>query len=242
MCLVEDGSAGSLIYTAGLHTYHTVLYDITDADSMLAAKLVELADNIGYLHFFAVDTLWNTLFKCHRHIFAFIRRLLRCNTKDQQMVIVRLVGRILKFQAFMADVPEVAVAAVAVACVEWKVDAVLLAVFDLFFAGIHGPYIRHSPWSDDLKIRRQRLDAKLETDLVVTLAGCTVADCRSAFLSCNLNQCLSDRRTCHRGSEQVFILVDSVSLYAWYDIVIAEIINDILDIELGSTGQFRPLF
>ena len=108
--------------------------------------------------------------------------------KYQHVVVVRLVGRILQLQSLMADVPQVAVTAVAVAAVERKINAVLLAVFDLIFTGLHGPYISHTPWSDDLEIRSQSLDAQLKTDLVVSFTGSAVADGSSAFFSCNLNQ------------------------------------------------------
>ena len=65
------------------------------------------------------------------------------------MLIVRLVGRILQLQSFMADVPQVTVTAVAAVCGEGKVNAVRLAVFDFGFTGIHGPLLI-SPGCDDL--------------------------------------------------------------------------------------------
>ena len=58
----------------------------------------------------------------------------------------------------MADMPDIAVAAVAVAVVKGKINAVLLAVFDLILTGLHFPYIGHTPGSNDLDIRSQSLD------------------------------------------------------------------------------------
>ena len=55
MCLHEDGSSGSLINAAALHSYNTVLNDIDDTDSVLSAELVESADDIGNLHSLAVN-------------------------------------------------------------------------------------------------------------------------------------------------------------------------------------------
>ena len=52
----------------------------------------------------------------------------------------------------------------------------LLAVFNLVLAGLHGPYIGHAPGSDDLDIRGQSLDTQLKTNLVIALAGSAVAD------------------------------------------------------------------
>ena len=76
MSLHEDGAAGSLIDTTGLHTYNTVLYDIYDTDTVLAAQFVQGTDDIGYLHLLAVNGSGNTLFKSHGHILALIGSLL----------------------------------------------------------------------------------------------------------------------------------------------------------------------
>ena len=78
--------------------------------------------------------------------------------------------------------PQVSVTAVAVACIERKIDAVFVTVFNLIFPGLHGPYVGHSPRSDDLQIRSKGFDAKLETDLVVAFSGCAVAEWRKRLL------------------------------------------------------------
>ena len=78
-------------------------------------------------------------------------------------------------------------------------NAMSLAVFDLGFTGVHVPFVA-SPGSDDLDIGSQSLDAQLETDLVVTLTGSTVADSYSTFFSGNLYQLLGDQRSCHGGT------------------------------------------
>ena len=63
--------------------------------------------------------------------------------------------------------PQVPVAAVALAVVEGQIDAVLTAVFDLVLAGLHGPHVSHTPGGDDGQIRGESLDTKLEAYLVV---------------------------------------------------------------------------
>ena len=170
MRLVEDGSAGSLIDAAGLHAHNAVFHDIHDADAVLSAQLVEFADDIGNLHLLSVDGGGGALFKGHGHIFRFVGSLLGRGAQNQEMVVIGLVGGILKLQPFVADVPEVAVPAVAGICGEGQVDAVGSAVFDLGFAGIQRPLVV-SPGCDDPDIGSQGLDAKLETDLVVALSG-----------------------------------------------------------------------
>ena len=49
--LHQNGTAGSLIDTTGLHANDTVLYDIYDTDTVLAAQLVQGTDDIGFFHF-----------------------------------------------------------------------------------------------------------------------------------------------------------------------------------------------
>ena len=113
------------------------------------------------------------------------------------------------------------------ACVERKVNSVLLAVRNLLFTGIHGPNVRHSPWSDDLKIRGKSLDAKLETNLVISFSCSPMTDGAGAFFSCDLNQFLGDRGTRHGSTQEILVLVYSVCLYARNNIVVAEIIDNI---------------
>ena len=50
MCFHKDCSTRSLINTTGFHTYNTVLNDIDNADSVLAAKLVQFCDDLGNFH------------------------------------------------------------------------------------------------------------------------------------------------------------------------------------------------
>ena len=112
------------------------------------------------------------------------------------MLVVGLVAGILQLQTFVADVPDVTVTAVGRIGGERKVNAMSLAILDLGFTGVHVPLVA-SPGSDDLDIGSQSFDAQLETDLVVTLTGSTMADSYSAFFSGNLYQLLGDQGSCH---------------------------------------------
>ena len=229
MSLHQDGSAGSLIYAAGLHADHAVLHDVHNADAVLAAETVQLADDVGHLHLLAVDRGGNTLLKGHGHILGLVRSFLRGNAQNEKMIVVGLVCRILQLQSLMADVPQVPVAAVGLIRGEGQVNAVRLAVFNLGFTGIHGPLVV-TPWGDDLQVGSQSLDAQLETDLVISLAGCAVADSDCAFLAGNLNQLLRDAGACHGSSQKIFVLVDGARLYTGNDIVVAELVRNILNI------------
>ncbi len=239
--LHEDGSAGSFIDAAGLHADDTVLDDIDDADAVLAADLVELADDIGDLHGFAVEGLGNARLEGQGDVGDLIGGLHGSLAQDQQVVIVGGVGGILQLQTLVADVPEVAVAAVAAVSGEGQFDAVGLAVCDLGLTGIHIP-LGASPGGDDLEVGSQGLDAHLETDLVIALAGRAVADRGRALLAGDLDQLLGDQRTGHGGAEEVLVLIDSVGLDTGDDVLIGELVADIQDIELLGAAVFGALF
>ncbi len=109
------------------------------------------------------------------------------------------------------------------------------AVVDLILAGLHRPFII-SPGSDDSEVRGKRFDAELEADLVVAFSGGAVADRGGAFFSCDVNQLLCDQRPGHRGAEQVFILVDSACKNARHDVIVAEFVDDVHNMEAGSAA------
>ena len=170
-----------------------------------------------------------------------IRCLLRCHRQHQHMIVVRLLRRILQLQALMRDMHEVPVTAVGIILGEGKRDALGLDVVVLILTGLEGPDIRHTPRSDDIKIRCQCLDGQLETNLIIALTGRTMTDGLRALLPGDLNQLLRDRRTCHRGTEQVLVLVGCIGLETRKHIVVAEVIRDILDVQLRRTRNLRTL-
>jgi hypothetical protein len=142
---------------------------------VLSSQFIQRVYDFGNLHLLAVYGSGNSLFKSHGDILAFLWSLLRRGAKYQKVPIIGFVGGILQLQPFMADVPDIAVTAVGGICGKRQMDAVCLTVFDLGFSGIHCPLII-SPCRYNLQVRRQRLDPKLKTNLVVSLAGSAVAD------------------------------------------------------------------
>ena len=78
MCFHKDCSTRSLINTTGFHTNNTVLNDVNDTDTVLAAKFVQLSDDLGNFHCLSVESFRNTLLKCHGNFCFFIRSFLRC--------------------------------------------------------------------------------------------------------------------------------------------------------------------
>ena len=57
-----------------------------------------------------------------------------------------------------------------------------------------------------------------------------MADSNGTLFTCDLNQLLGNDRTSHGSSEKIGMLVYNTSLYTRHDEVIAELIDDILDI------------
>ena len=198
---------------------------------MLSAESVELSDDIGNLHLFAVNTCGNACLECHGHIFTFIGCLLGSDAENEEMIVIGLVCGILKLKSLMAYMPDIAVAAVGTVCREGKVDPVLAAVFDLGLAGIESPLFV-SPRSDDLEIGSESLDPEFKTYLVVSFTGCTVADSGSSLFSCYLYKPFCDKGPCHRCAQKVLILINSACLYAGHDVIVTEFICYIFDVKL----------
>ena len=132
----------------------------------------------------------------------------------------------------MGDMPEVAVAAVAVGGVEGKIDTLGDTVVDLVLAGLEGPEIGHAPRSDDLQVRSQGLDAELEADLVVSFSGGAVADGAGLFLPGDLHQLFRDQRTRHAGAQEVLVFIDSTCLDAGHDVFLGKFIVHVKDVKL----------
>ena len=141
----------------------------------------------------------------------------------------------------MRDMHEVPVTAVGIILREGEWDALRLDVVVLILTRLEGPDIRHTPWSDDIEVRCQCLDGELETNLIIALTGRTMADGLRALLPCDLDELLRDRRTCHRRTEQVLVLIGRIGLETRKHIVVAEVIRDILDVQLRRTGDLRTL-
>ena len=116
-------------------------------------------------------------------------------SENQKIIVVWFVCRILQFQTFMADVPDVTVTAVRMSSIKRKIDTVCLTVCNLRITGIQLPF-RLSPYSDNLDVRCKGFNRKLETELVISLTCSTVADSNSTLFTGYTNKLLSNKRSC----------------------------------------------
>ena len=230
--VVEDCSARSLVNASGLHADQTVLNYVVQTYTVLAAELVQSLDELYTVHLLAVERGRNTLLKVDSNVCRLVGSLLGgyAQLQESGLVVLRLVSRILKIQTLVGEVPQVHILGVVGFTGDLDRNVVSLSVFDLLLTGLDVP---DSPGSDDLHFRSQSLDCQLKTYLVVALAGAAVADSVSAFLACDLNDTLCNRRTCEGSTEQI-ALVLCACLQGREDEVVDELVLDILNVELGS--------
>ena len=104
----------------------------------------------------------------------------------------------------MAEVPEIAIAAVDLFSARGHGDAALLGVVEAIFARFQIPL---APWRYYFQLGSERLVGHLEADLIVAFAGASVADGRSAFAQCDFDLMFRDHGPGERGAEQIFIFV-----------------------------------
>ena len=138
----------------------------------------------------------------------------------------------------MAQVPDVAIHGVRAVLLDRNRDAAGLGVLDLLLAGLEFPL---APRGDDRHLRRERLDAQLEADLIVALAGAAVTDRVTVFLLRDLDEALGDQRAGEGGAQQVLVLIDGAGLQGRPDEVLDEFLAQILDVELLRAGLLRLL-
>src|SRR5260370_42282370 len=104
----------------------------------------------------------------------------------------------------MAEVPDVAVAAVDIFFALLHRNVVFLGVGDGVFAGIDVPL---APGCDDLQVWRNGFGGEFETHLVVALAGATVGKAVSAEFQRDFGLPLAEDGPGHGSAGQLNVLV-----------------------------------
>jgi len=146
--------------------------------------------------------------------------------------------RILERAAFVADVQQVRVHR------ERGLGAAGLLDRDVMFVGerqqrFTTAEVPLAPRRNDLDFGFERVGTKFEANLVVALAGCTVADCIGTRFTGDLDQTLGDQRSSDRGAEQVFAFVDGVGPKHREDEVANKLFAQVIDVDLLDTHRFR---
>ena len=181
--------------------------------------LVMMSETFIFLPFTAVGTPFSKVMVTYS---AFIRSFFRSNAKNQQMIVVWLVGRILQLQTFMADVPQVAVTAVAVNLRRTEDQCRVLCSIRSHLHGTACSSVCHS--RQGAMIFRSGASALMPSSKRIWSFPLPVAPWQMAaapsFRAISTSF-FAMQRTCHGSTEQVFVLVYSVCLYARNDVVVS---------------------
>ena len=226
----HDGAAGGFVAAPRLHAHVTVLDDVETADAVVAAQLVELAEDLGGAQAFAVDGDDVALLIGQGHVGGLVRRRFRADAPAPH-VFLRFPPRIFQVAALVGDVQQVGVHGVRgflLLAGEVHRDLVVLAELHQLLAGVQVPL---APGRDHLDARGQRVGAQLEAHLIVALAGGAVGDGVGAGLGGDLHQALGDQRPGDGGAEQVLALVDGVGAEHREHIVAHELFAQVLDVD-----------
>ena len=231
---IEDRAARRLINAVILHADEPVFDNIQNADAVLAAELVQLADDVGDLHLLAVDGHRNACLKADGNGRGRIGRLIggHAHFEKQRLVEIGLVCRILEIETLVAQVPQVLVLGVVRLAGDLQRHMVRLGVVDLLVTGLDLPL---SPRRDDRHIRREALDGQLKPDLIVALAGRAVRDGVGALGQRDFGQLLADNGPRKRGAEQI-LFVFCVHHDGRDDNLVAHLVGEIGDNQLARAG------
>ena len=107
----EQRAAGSFVASARLNADKTILNQVDAPDGVAAADFIQQLDERNGIHRETVDGNWNALVETDFDLLFAVRRILR---RLRQLPRTRegSVGGVFELSAFVADVPEVAIAAV----------------------------------------------------------------------------------------------------------------------------------
>src|SRR4029077_5114984 len=161
---------------ARFHSDEAVLHDIGAADPMFRRDFIQRVQQIDGTGFYAVHGNGRPRFETNFNFLGFVRRFLRRDDPLPHRFAGR-VGGILELAAFVAEVPDVAVAAVDVFLALLDGNLVRFGVGDGVLARIDVPF---APRRNDLQSGRDGFVGQLEANLVVAFAGAAVREAISA--------------------------------------------------------------
>ena len=202
----ERERRGALVALVALDAHHAVLDHVEAAVAVLAADLVELHDERQQFHRLAVERDGLALLEADHDLLGRVRRVLR-RRRHRPDVCGRLVPGVLEDAALDRAAPEVVVDRVGLGRRRRDGNAVALGPVHLLLAREEVP-LAHG--RQDLEAGVERVDARLEADLVVALARAAVRDVGGAGLVRDLDELLDDHRARQRREERVGVLVERV--------------------------------
>ncbi len=183
----QQRSARRFVTAARLDADETVLHQVDAADGIASADLVQQLDQRNRIELHPVHGNRSALFEADFDLLLAVGSFLR-RTGQLPGAGERRVARIFQFPALVADVPQVAIAAVDLLAAGGHGNAALLGIVEAVFARLQIPL---APRRDHLQLRSQRLVGQFEAHLIVALAGAAVRHRSRALAQRHFHLCLA---------------------------------------------------
>src|SRR5713101_180845 len=233
----EQRSAGSFVGAARFHSDEAIFDEVGPPDAVLGGDIIQRVHEIDGAEFRAVDRNRRAGFKSDFDFFGFVRSFLRGNDPLPHCFVRRVRG-ILELATFVAEVPDVTIAAVDIFFALLDGNVVLLRVSNGIFAGIDVPL---APRSNNLHVGSNGFVRQFESDLVVAFAGAAVREAVGTELERNFRLALGDDRARHRSAEQIRVLVDGAGAQSRPNIITHKFFAQIFDVRGRSARGKRFL-
>src|SRR5208283_3018448 len=228
----EERSPGGFIRPARLHAHKAIFNKVSAANAVLCGNVVQCIKKFNGRELLAVHGNGRACFKANHHLFRLVWSLIRRNNPLPHRFAWG-VRKIFQVPALVAQVPDIAVAAVDVGATLFHRDLVLLRIGDGVFARVNGPL---PPGSDDGEVGSNGLVRQLKTDLVISLAGTTMREAVGAELQGEFGLTLGQHGARHGSAEQVGMLVNSAGTERGPDVITNKFLAEIFDIGGGCAG------
>ncbi len=201
---------------------------------MSTADFVEASHDFYWAQGHAIQGHRHTSIEIQRDVGWHVRRFVRGYSQHEH-VLFWLSPGVFQDTAFMAEVPDVAVATVDGLFRHSHRHMVYARVLQLILSRAQVPL---PPRGDDLQARVESLHAQIETHLVVALARAPVGHRICANLLCYFDQVLCENRPGKRRAQQIEPLIDRAGLHGREGVFTQELLTQVLDKDFtGSTGD-----
>lgn len=234
----EDGQAGSLVAATGLDANEAVLDNVDTADTVLTGNGVGSEEEIHGLGVGAGGSLeldGDTLLEGDGEVLGGVGGVGGVDSELPHVLGRSDIG-ILEDTGLVGAVGHVLIHRpwLGLGLGDW--DTLLCSVVEEVVAALEALVeLGHPPWSNNLNVGLQGIVAKLETDLVVTLASAAVRDGKAALLLGNGNLTASNDGTGERGTKEVDVLVDGIALDGGEAKLLDELLLEVNNVNGAST-------
>ena len=228
----QQRASGSFIAAARFNADKAILDQVDASHRVASADFVQQFDQRYRIKNLSTHRNGHAVFESDFDLLFFIGSLLRRLRHLPSAREWRVAG-VFQLSAFVAQVPEIAIAAVNFLAARSHRNAALFRIVEAIFTRLQIPF---APRRDHFQLGSQRLISHLEAHLVVALSGATMADGRCAFAQCDFNLMFRNHRTRERGAEQVFILINRARFQRRPDIASQKLLAQIFDHDLAGSG------